>query len=26
MIAAEQITKIRNLYYGEHWKIGTIAV
>jgi transposase len=25
MIEAEQITKIRNLYYGEHWKIGTIA-
>jgi DNA-binding transcriptional regulator LsrR (DeoR family) len=25
MIEAEQITKIRHLYYGEHWKIGTIA-
>jgi transposase len=26
MIEAEQITKIRHLYYGEHWKVGTIAV
>jgi transposase len=25
MIDAELVTKIRNLYYGEHWKIGTIA-
>jgi transposase len=25
MIEAEQITKIRHLYYSEHWKIGTIA-
>jgi len=25
MIAAEQTTEIRRLYYAEHWKIGTIA-
>jgi transposase len=25
MISPETVVRIRNLYYGEHWKIGTIA-
>jgi hypothetical protein len=25
MITPEQHTEIRRLYYGEHWKVGTIA-
>ena len=25
MITPEQHAEIRRLYYGEHWKIGTIA-
>jgi transposase len=25
MLAAETIAEIRRLYYGEHWRIGTIA-
>jgi DNA-binding transcriptional regulator LsrR (DeoR family) len=25
MITPEQHAEIRRLYYGEHWKVGTIA-
>ena len=25
MITPEQYAEIRRLYYGEHWKVGTIA-
>ena len=26
MISAEQVAKIRRLFFAEHWKVGTIAV
>ena len=25
MIDLETLTRIRQLYYGEHWRVGTIA-
>ena len=25
MIAPETVTRIRHLFFAEHWKIGTIA-
>ena len=26
MITPEQLAEIRRLYFGEHWKVGTIDV